>query len=195
MGRNLKKSFVFKHFYLDLLERYGEDQAKEIWNHAENEYCRLLNNEPIADKNSITYVFPAIALYRSVAMFYPDDALSVTRSFGTQMGLRLKNIFQKVTYLPGFPFLIWKNMDRIAERMSSGYETRNVKVNKEQCFMDVIRCPLYDKALELGTPNAVQMICCMDKEYMKGLRGVEYKRTKSVAEGDDCCDYRLTKSL
>jgi hypothetical protein len=37
------------------------------------------------------------------------------------------------------------------------------------------------------------MICCMDKEYMNGFRGVGYKRTKSVAEGDDCCDYRLTR--
>jgi hypothetical protein len=35
------------------------------------------------------------------------------------------------------------------------------------------------------------MICCMDKEYMTGFRGVKYTRTKSVAEGDDCCDYRL----
>ena len=40
-----------------------------------------------------------------------------------------------------------------------------------------------DKALELGTPNAIQMICCMDKEYMNGFRGVDYKRTKSVAKG------------
>ena len=35
------------------------------------------------------------------------------------------------------------------------------------------------------------MICCMDKQYMTGFRGVKYTRTKSVAEGDDCCDYRL----
>ena len=47
----------------------------------------------------------------------------------------------------------------------------------------------------VGTPNAIQMICCMDKEYMNGFRGVDYKRTKSVAEGDDCCDYRLKKSF
>ena len=86
-------------------------------------------------------------------------------------------------------------MDRIAAKLSDGYEIKNLKVTKEQCFMDVVSCPLYDKARELGTPEAVQMICCMDKEYMSGFRGVDYKRTKSVAEGDDCCDYRLTKSL
>ena len=60
--------------------------------------------------------------------------------------------------------------------------------------MDVVSCPLYEKAKELGTPEAVQMICCMDKEYMNGFRGSDYTRTKSVAEGDDCCDYRLRDS-
>jgi len=34
-------------------------------------------------------------------------------------------------------------------------------------------------------------ICCMDKEYLTGFRGIDYSRTKSVAEGDTCCDYRL----
>lgn len=68
----------------------------------------------------------------------------------------------------------------------------NVIVDEHRCFMDVVGCHLYDCAKRLKTPEAVQMICCMDKEYMTGIRGVDYKRTKSVAEGDDCCDYRLT---
>ena len=29
---------------------------------------------------------------------------------------------------------------------------------------------------------------------MTGFRGIDYKRTKSVAEGDECCDYRLRDS-
>jgi predicted ArsR family transcriptional regulator len=90
---------------------------------------------------------------------------------------------------------MWKNMDKIAAKMSSGYDVKNLRVEKDKCYMDVVACPLYDKAKALGTPEAVQMICCMDKEYMNGFRGVAYQRTKSVAEGDDCCDYRLNKSV
>ena len=56
--------------------------------------------------------------------------------------------------------------------------------------MDIEPDWVHGKAKALGTLEAVQMICCMDKEYMNGFRGVDYKRTKSVAEGDDCCDYR-----
>ena len=41
-----------------------------------------------------------------------------------------------------------------------------------------------------GTPEAVQMICFKDREYMTGFRDMKYTRTKSAAEGDDFCNYR-----
>ena len=124
----------------------------------------------------------------------PGEALSVTRAYGTKTGIRMRNIFRKITALPGVPTLMWKNMDKIAAKMSSGYECENLIVTDHLCSLDVKSCPLFDKAKELGTPEAVQMICCMDKEYMTGFRGIDYTRTRSVAEGDDCCDYRLRDS-
>lgn len=140
-------------------------------------------------------MFPAVSIYRAIEHYAPGEALGVMRSYGTKMGLKLKKMFGRITSLPGMPALMWKNMDKIAAKMSSGYDVKNLRVEKDKCYMDVVACPLYDKAKALGAPEAVQMICCMDKEYMTGFRGVDYKRTKSVAEGDDCCDYRLTKSF
>ena len=142
----------------------------------------------------MSYVFPAVALYRAVERYAPGDALKITRNYGTKMGIRLKRIFRRITALPGVPTLMWKNMDKIATKMSDGYEIENLTVTEHLCAMDVVACPLYEKAKELGTPEAVQMICCMDKEYMNGFRGIDYIRTKSVAEGDECCDYRLKDS-
>ncbi len=40
-------------------------------------------------------------------------------------------------------------------------------------------------------PEVCQTICSMDKVYMTGFKHIQYRRTRSVAEGDDCCDYRL----
>lgn len=190
----LGKSFTFKHFRDELESQYGKKKADIIWRYANRELHRLETAEPNADKNSCSYVFPAVSLYRAVEHYKPKDALTITRGYGTKMGLRLKKIFTRVTALPGIPTLMWKHMDKIAEKMSDGYECRGVKVTEHSCSIDVTMCPLYEKAKELGTPEAVQMICCMDKEYMNGFRGISYQRTKSVAEGDDCCDYRLTDS-
>ena len=187
----LDKSFMFRKFRKELEEQYGPKKAAAIWRYAEHILQKLELAEPDADKNSRSFVFPAVALYRAIEHYIPDEALAVTRSYGTKTGIRMRNIFRKVTALPGIPTLMWKNMDKIAAKMSSGYECRDVVVTEHLCSLDVTGCPLYDKAKALGTPEAVQMICCMDKQYMTGFRGVKYTRTKSVAEGDDCCDYRL----
>lgn len=192
--KTIKKMFAFKDFYKDLIEKYGINKADEIWSFAEEEYCKMIEAEPNADSASLQFAFPAVALYRAVEKYSPNDALTVTRNYGTKAGLKFKGIFKKITSIPGVPAFMWRHMDKISAKMSDGYDICNLQVTQDKCFMDVIRCPLYDKAVELGTPEAVQMICCMDKEYMTGFRGIDYERTKSVAEGDDCCDYRLRRA-
>ena len=194
MKRMLERSIVFKGFKKELIEKYGKETAENIWNDAEKEYRKLVSDEPDADKSDRSYVFPVVALYRCVERYAPDDALFLTRSYGTKTGLKMKKLFSYITALPGIPSFMWKNMDRIAEKLSEGYEVRDLKVSSSLCHMDIVMCPLYEKAKKLGTPEAVQMICCMDREYMNGFRGIDYRRTKSVAEGDECCDYRLENS-
>lgn len=190
----LEKSSMFKRIWKDLKQRYGKDKALVIWQYANRELRKLEAANPDADQSTRSFVFPAVAIYRAIDHCAPGDALDVTRAYGTKMGLRMKRMFQIFTALPGIPSLMWKNMDKIANVMSQGYTCENVTVTSHLCSLDVTRCPLYDQAKELGTPEAVQMICCMDKEYMNGFRGISYTRTKSVAEGDDCCDYRLLDS-
>ena len=184
---------MFKRIKKDLAVKYGTENAEKIWSYAEGMYLKLEKAKPNADKESRSFVFPAVSIYRAIENYAPGEALEVTRAFGTKTGLRLKKLFRRITALPGIPTLMWKNMDKISAKMSAGYEIKNLQVTENMCFMDVTGCPLYDKAKELGTPEAIQMICCMDKEYMNGFRGIDYKRTKSVAEGDDCCDYRMTR--
>lgn len=190
----LDKSFVWKNLRKDLAKHYGESEAAAIWHYAGNEFQKLEFADPNADDSSRSFVFPAVALYRAIDHFEPGKALEVMRSYGTETGLRMKRIFRVVTALPGMPTLMWKNMDKIASKMSAGYDCENLVVNEHECRLDVVMCPLYEKAKKLGTPEAVQAICCMDKVYMTGFRGIEYVRTKSVAEGDDCCDYRMKDS-
>ena len=193
MKNYLNKS-TFKGIKSELTLKYGVSKSDEIWKYANSEYHKIEIDEPDADKTSRSYVFPAVSIYRAIEHYAPGEALGIMRSYGTKTGLKLKKMFGRITSLPGMPALMWKNMDKIAAKMSSGYDVKNLRVENDKCYMDVVACPLYDKAKALGAPEAVQMICCMDKEYMNGFRGVDYKRTKSVAEGDDCCDYRLNRS-
>ncbi len=194
MKKPLDKTFI-NDIKIELITKYGDDKACKIWKYANAEYLKLKADKPDADKADRSRIFPVVAVYRAIEHYDKENALSVTRAYGTKKGLKMKKKYLRITSLPGIPALMWKNMKKIIKKLCDGYEVKNLQVDESKCFMDVTGCPLYDRAQALGTPEAVQMICCMDKEYMNGFRGVDYKRTKSVAEGDDCCDYRLTKSF
>jgi len=190
----LSQSYVYKKFRKELVHRYGKEKAAAIWEEAGMKLRKFEMAETEADKTSEMFVFPAVALYQAIDHYAPGDALAVTRDYGTRFGQQVRRIFRIITAFPGVPALIWKHMDKLAGKMSDGYGTRNVVITTEQCAMDVISCPVCDMAKKLGTPEAAQMICCMDKVYMTGIRGMDYKRTKSLAEGNDCCDYRMKRT-
>ena len=73
----LGKSFVFKRFYEDLSDKYGDKKASAIWAYAQKELRRLEETEPGADKNSLSFVFPAVALYRAVEKYALGEGLSL----------------------------------------------------------------------------------------------------------------------
>ena len=188
----LDQSFVYKKLKRELVHRYGKEKACAIWEEAGERLRKSETAEPEADKTSRMFTFPAAAIYQAIERYAPGDALGVTRAYGKQFGQRVRKIFRRITALPGVPALMWKHMDKLAGKMSDGYGTKNMVVTTEECRLDVISCPICDKAK--GVPEAAQMICCMDKEYMTGIRGMDYRRTKSLAEGDDCCDYRMKRT-
>ena len=187
----LDHSIIFKRFKKDLTKQYGREKAVAIWQDAADELQRLEAADKNAPKNDRSFVFSAVALYRAVERHAPGEALPVTRDYGTKTGIRFRDLFRRITALPGMPSLMWKKMPTIAKKMTEGYEYENLIVTEHLCSLNVTGCPMYDSARKLGAPEAAQMICCMDKEYMTGFRGVKYTRTKSLAEGDAYCDYLL----
>ena len=190
----LDKSIIFKRFLTDLKTRYGSETAAIIWRDANLELQRLVTGHRGAKRRDLTMIFPAVALYRAIESRAPGEALEVTRALGTNAGSRLRDIFLKLTALPGIPALIWKKMPAIARKLTDGYECEDVVVDKQHCSLRITGCPIYNRTIALGCPEAAQLICCLDKEYLNGFRGVEYTRNHSLAEGDTYCDYLLENS-
>ena len=117
------------------------------------------------------------------------------RSYGTEIGVKMAAIVHAITTIPGVPRLIWKNAPRLMRDSSSpqkGYTRRIVSETSDLVGVDILSCPLHDAAIRIGVPEAVLMVCAMDKAYMSGFKHIRYTRTTSVGEGDACCDYRLS---
>lgn len=140
-------------------------------------------------------ILPAAALYLSLEKHIPDDAVTLLCTYGTHMGEKIAGIVHGITSIPGVSQLLWKNVPGIMRKMSSpeaGYTRRIVSENKDLVGVDILSCPLHDAAVKIGVPQTVLVVCAMDKAYMTGFKYIRYTRTTSVAEGDTCCDYRLS---
>lgn len=101
--------------------------------------------------------------------------------------------YWRFTSIPGIPTLIWANFEKIMKVAGSekaGYKSVLYGKKGNEAGLDILSCPVVDALKEIGMPEVAPVMCAIDQVYSTGYRGIRFKRTKSVAEGDDCCDYR-----
>ena len=59
-------------------------------------------------------------------------------------------------------------------------------------FFNVLRCPYYERYKELGLESyGVAFSCCRDEPFARGFNSkLKLKRTKTIMEGAELCDFR-----
>lgn len=194
--KTISSSIIYKKLFRELETEFGCEEARKIWALAERLNRHLYEKYSAEDEfDTAGMLFPATAVYTALKKRQPEyPAMELLRSYGAKTGERLRRLIHAFTMIPCAPALIWKNIDKITDHASSeklGYTRRDMVVTENTSRVDVLSCPLHEMAKKLGMPEVCQTICAMDKVYMTGFRHIQYKRTRSVAEGDDCCDYRL----
>ena len=191
----LDRSLIYRRFRKTLTAQYGAEEAELVWQDANKSLLDLKKKHPDITGDSKMMILPAAALYLSMEKHIPDDALTLLCNYGTHTGEKIAGVVHGITSIPGVSKLLWKNMPGIMRKMSSpkmGYTRRIVSETSELVGVDILSCPLHDAAVKIGIPQAALVVCAMDKAYMTGFRYIRYTRNTSVAEGADCCDYRLS---
>ena len=61
-------------------------------------------------------------------------------------------------------------------------------------FFNVLRCPYYEKYKELGLESCgVAFSCCRDEPFARGFNPkLKLKRSKTIMEGNELCDFRYS---
>lgn len=191
----LSKSLIFKGFRKVLCAEFGEEKASQIWQEANRNLLELESKNPDITGDNKMMILPAAALYLALRNYAPEQALSLICAYGTEMGKKIAGIIHGITSIPGISKLMWKHAPQLMRNSSSpekGYTRRIVSETSELVGVDILSCPLHDAAVQIGVPEAALMVCAMDKAYMTGFKHIRYTRTTSVAEGAQCCDYRLS---
>ena len=193
----LDRNSYFAKFKNVLLNEWGTDEGSAVWNEAGELSKKLLDENPKAAKDSRTVAYPMAGIYLALQKkVSKDKALELMMDYAYVAGEDAKNRMAKMTGLPGIPKLIWKNREAIMRSAGSekkGYKSRIIEVSDESVTMYIYSCPIHETLKELGMPEVAPVMCAIDKISTSGIRGVCYHRTMSVAEGDEYCDYYITR--
>ena len=196
--KELDRSFIYRKFKYVLIEQYGQERAKAIWNDADVELKHLLKLHRDIGTDEKMMVLPLYALYVTLKLHGIEDAINILEMYGKQAGDNLSAMIHKITSIPGLSKLLWHNMPKLMRITSSpvkGYERRIVSESKELVGVDILVCPMFEMAKKLGTPEITSVICLIDRGQMTGFKHIDYTRTKALGNGDEFCDYRLKFNL
>ena len=196
--KQLDRNAYFGDFKQDVMKRFGEQEGKKVWAKADAHTKRYLSAHKKAPKDARTVAYPMAGIYRALQdKISKEEALEMMMTYAPAAGEKARNKMAKITALPGFPWLVWKNRVAIMKSAGSakkGYTSKIVGVSKESVTMYIYSCPIHEALKELQMEEIAPVMCAIDKISTTGIRGVCYHRTMSVAEGDAYCDYYITRA-
>lgn len=191
----LSQSIIYKGFKKTLIQQFNNDVADHIWKEANMHLIKLEKNYPNITGENKFMILPVAALYQALNDYDKANSLELLKEYGTYVGTKIAKGIHTATSFLGVSKLLWKKMPFLMRQMSSskkGYTRNIISETNELVGVDILSCPLHDAAKLIGMPEVAQVVCAMDKAYMTGFKYIRYTRTTSVANGDSCCDYRLS---
>ncbi|MCR4731195.1 MAG: L-2-amino-thiazoline-4-carboxylic acid hydrolase [Saccharofermentans sp.] len=178
-------------------ERFSSDAAENICKMANVYSDEFTNSHPDAYGSALKVSYPFAGVYKAMQKYVSkQEALQMMMDYAPVIGEKQRKVYWRFTSIPGIPSLLWANFGKImkvAGGEKAGYKSRIYGVNGNQAGMDVLSCPVVNALAEIGMPEVAPVMCAIDQVYSTGYRGIDFRRTKSVAEGDDCCDYRYMR--
>lgn len=197
MRNVLDKNKFFAKFKKMILTQFGEEEGNALWEHAGKISADLLAGHPQAVPDAKNVAYPMAGIYLALQeKVSKEEARKLMIDYAPSAGEDVKRQLAKLTGLPGLPKLIWRHREAIMRSSGSekkGYRSKIIDVGVDSVTMYVYACPIHETLKELGMPEIAPVMCAIDKIYTTGIRGVRYHRQKSVAEGDEYCDYYITR--
>ena len=191
---SVNRSVYSKGFLAMIRDNFDVAVATDICRLA-NEYSDdYINTHPNAYGSAIKVSYPFAGVYKALQKYVSkEEALQMMKDYAPQIGEKQRGKYWRFTSIPGIPTLIWANFEKIMKVAGSekaGYRSVLYGKKGNEAGLDILSCPVVDALKEIGMPEVAPVMCAIDQVYSTGYRGIRFKRTKSVAEGDDCCDYR-----
>jgi hypothetical protein len=188
-----------------LVERHGEPEARRLAALAEQR-CRALiagmppQASPALRAQWIRNIYPGLALYQTLLEAHQGDrqaALAEIEPLFKTWTLRLYGGMMRAFHFLPFPFFFFRLMFAIQRRQLADniFQTRMLEDSFHRIAMDQFGCPYLSTLSAHGAAELTPYFCQIDDWMAEMLpRQIAFRRTKTLARGDDRCDFRYEKT-
>lgn len=182
-----------------LIDELGKDDGEKIYNLQQERLKKLVSE--IKDKSEAqikclsTTILPRIALYQILCEDEKcsDRAINIIERYICESGaVPSHETYVKLQKVPCFYGIFKKGM--IYTVANKGlWQSKLAPKEKGSFGIDITKCLWHDSCKEYGCPEICKFFCECDDIIYAGLRKMEFKRTKTLGRGGDCCDFRFYK--
>lgn len=141
-------------------------------------------------------ILPAIAVFKTLSsVMSEDEAFNVIQGYIFNNAKQKRKIYDKLMKIPGsyrlMPFAASKVMEKSFNE-KAGFERKTIIVSKGIWRVDMTKCPYYDVLKSYGCAKLCKLFCETDDICNENLHPkLVWHRTKTLGNGDDCCDFCL----
>ncbi len=185
-----------------LMTEYGKEKGMAIYNSAcarYQELCLENGEEPKA-----MYMHTRVKIYPCIATLDAQIFHQVSREDALQLMFnfikwRSDNMAKVVKNILKIPFLYKKvpvffgNMTKKKFGTAAKFDAVFHEISNKEMRFDMTQCPYFDICKKYGYPEITKAFCRGDDILYGNMHPkLQWHRTKTIGDGDELCDFRIT---
>lgn len=191
----IKQQKQIKNF---LIEEFGNDRGCALFDRQQ----KILNSiiADIKDKSKtqrrtlIQTILPGIALYKALLEeAIPEEQLYdyMNKYMSGKVAANMHSSMEKMEHIPGFYAVYSRGFLKVMRT----FDFHEGVQEKGRDYFDVTisKCLWHTACAENGCPELCRVYCDADNVTYGGLRKIDFKRTKTLGYGDECCDFHFLR--
>jgi len=187
-----------RYIHQNLETRLGKSIADQIMEASDSKCLDLqkqYSNLPPAVKQHTDLIFMNASLYLCICDFIPkEDAYQIIEDATVKYAMPIGKFLDKATRLPGMPRLfmkVFRKMLLTSFDENAGFGLTYHEMTNEAISVDITACPYQKYFTAAGCPELCKISCLSDDACYGHMKRVEFKRTKTLGRGGECCDFRF----
>lgn len=179
---------------------FSEAEFNILWETAEKTFMRLLKEEPDQSEALVRHthisIFPAIAIYKTIAEKYPKKAMTVLEKGAAAVSKEAGEKYSKILKYPVVKYIFLNIFSKGVKKgfgTEAGFAHEFISNSSRKLAFNVTKCPYQYYCKKYGCDEIVHVFCKNDEYAYGNLPYIRFFRTQTLGTGGDCCDFKFER--